>query len=92
MFDSLLQVENLLQNPAFVALIVTLIVDLLGYIENKARNSGMPFDKGMAIETLAKYEGFIIMFSTLLPIEQAVFWAFVADVATRLIKRFKPTK
>ena len=91
MFDSLLQVENLLQNPAFVALIVTLVVDVLGYIENKARNSKIGFNTGMAIETLAKYEAIIIMFSTLLPIEQAVFWAFVADVVTRLVKRFKPT-
>lgn len=89
MFDSLLQYEDLLLNPAFVALVVTLVVDILGYIENKARNSKVGFSKGMLLETFAKYEASIILLSTYFPIEQAVVGGFILDVATRVIKKLR---
>ena len=91
MFDSLLQFENILINPIFVAFIVALIVDVLGYIENKVRNTETKFSVKMTLETLAKYEALIILFTTYLPIEQAVFGAFIADIVIRLVKRVKPT-
>ena len=89
MFDALLQYEDLFANPAFVALIVTFIVDIFGYIANKARNSSIKFDVGMLVETLAKYEGSIILLSTFFPLEQAIVGGFLIDVATRTIKKLK---
>lgn len=90
MFDALLQYEDLLANPAFVAFVVTLIVDILGYIENKARNTSIGFSKGMLLETFAKYEASIILLSTYLPIEQAVVGGFIIDVITRVFKKLRP--
>ena len=89
MFDALLQYEELFLNPAFVALVVTFIVDIFGYIANKARNSSVSFDAGMLVETLAKYEGSIILLSVFFPLEQAVVGGFLIDVATRTIKKLK---
>ena len=89
MFDALLQYEDLLLNPAFIALIVTIIVNILGYVENKARNSGTSYTKGMFVETLAKYEVFIPLLSFAIPLEEAVAGALLIDVVTRVIKKLK---
>ena len=89
MFDALLQYEDLLLNPAFVALIVTFIVNILGYVENRARDSGTSYAKGKLIETLAKYEVFIPLLSFALPMEEAVVGALLIDVATRVVTKLK---
>jgi predicted permease len=89
MFDALLQFEDILKNPLFIAFIVSLIVDILGYIENKARNAKIGFDKGMLLETIAKYEVFIPLLSLAFPLEKAVVGAFLIDVITRVIKKLK---
>ena len=89
MFDALLQYEDLLLNPAFVALIVTVIVDVGGYLGNKVRNAKVGFDPGMLAETLIKYEVFIPLLSFAFPLEQAVVGAFLIDIATRTIKHLK---
>ena len=89
MFDAILQYEDLLLNPVFIAFIVALIVDVLGFIGNKARDSGVDFDKGMLLETLVKYETFIPLLSFAFPLEKAIVGAFIIDVATRVITKLK---
>ena len=89
MFEALLQYEDLFANPAFVALIVTFIVDIGGYLGNKVRNAKVGFDLGMLGETLVKYEVFIPLLSFAFPLEQAVVGAFLIDIATRTIKKLK---
>ena len=89
MFESILQYEDLLLNPVFIAFIVALIVDIGGYIENKVRNAKVGFDSGMLAETIIKYEVFIPLLSFAFPLEQAVVGAFIIDVFTRVVKKLK---
>ena len=89
MFESILQYEDLLLNPVFIAFIVALIVDIGGYLENKVRNAKVGFDSGMIAETIIKYEVFIPLLSFAFPLEQAVVGAFIIDVATRVIKKLR---
>ena len=89
MFDSLLQFEDLLANPAFVALIVTLIVDIGGFLGNKVRDAKVGFDPGMFAETLFKYEVFIPLLSFAFPLKYAIVGAFLIDIAMRSIKKLK---
>ena len=89
MFESILQYEELLLNPIFIAFIVALIVDIGGYLENKVRTAKVGFDSGMLAETIIKYEVFIPLLSFAFPLEQAVVGAFIIDVATRVITKLK---
>ena len=89
MFESILQYEDLLLNPIFIAFIVALIVDIGGYLENKVRNAKVGFNSGMIAETIIKYEVFIPLLSFAFPLEQAVVGAFIIDVATRVITKLK---
>ena len=89
MFDAILQYEDLLLNPVFIAFIVALIVDIGGYLENKVRDAKVGFDSGMIAETIIKYEVFIPLLSFAFPLEHAVVGAFIIDVATRVITKLK---
>ena len=89
MFDAILQYEELLLNPVFIAFIVALIVDIGGYLENKVRNANIGFDSGMMAETIIKYEVFIPLLSFAFPLEQAIVGAFIIDILTRVVKKLK---
>ena len=89
MFDALLQFEDLFANPLIIAFIVSLIVDIGGYLSNKARNAKIGFDPGMLAETVIKYEVFIPLISLAFPLEYAIIGAFAIDILTRLVKKLK---
>ena len=91
MFDAILQFEDLLLNPIFIAFIVALIVDIGGYLENKVRNSSTGFDTGMMAETIIKYEVFIPLLSFAFQLEYAIVGAFIIDVLLRVVAKLKPT-
>lgn len=80
-------------NPALyravVILIMTVTVNVCGYLENLARKKGLKYDKGMLAETLMKYTPLIIVLPEFLPMEYAIGAALILDIFTRTIAHLK---
>jgi hypothetical protein len=87
--------EWLEANPAayrfLVALIVTIIVNICGYLANKARNKKISYDPGQFVETLLVYEPLIILLAEALPIEYAILGTIILDIWRRTYKALAPT-
>lgn len=85
--------EQLELNPALyrvvVILIMTIIVNACGYLENLARKKGLKYDKGMLAETLMKYTPLIAILPELMPMEWAIVAALLLDIFTRTISHLK---
>lgn len=83
-------------NPAayrlVVGLIVTIIVNVFGFLANLARNKEIKYDKGMFAETLMVYEPLILLLPEAMPMKWAIVGAIVADVWRRTYKAFSATK
>jgi hypothetical protein len=76
------------ENPMLIGLIVGLIVNIFGYVENLSRDRGIDYDFGRLAETWAFYEPVLILVSQALPMGEAVIVAVVIDVLRRAIKTF----
>ena len=76
------------ENPLLIGLIVGLIVNIFGYVENLARDRGIDYDFGRLAETWAFYEPMLILVSQALPMGEAVFVAVVVDVLRRAIRTY----
>jgi len=76
------------ENPMLIGLIVGLIVNIFGYVENLSRDRGIDYDFGRLAETWAFYEPVLILVSQALPMGEAVIVAVVIDVVRRAIKTF----
>ena len=79
------------ENPMLVGVIVGLIVNVFGYVENLSRDLGMDYDFGRLAETWMFYEPMLILASQALSMEQAVIVAVVIDVVRRAIKAHRAT-
>jgi len=74
------------ENPMLVGVIVGLIVNIFGYVENLSRDRGIEYDFGRLAETWLFYEPMLILASQALPMGEAVIVAVVIDVMRRAIK------
>ena len=74
------------ENPMLVGVIVGLIVNIFGYVENLSRDRGIEYDFGRLAETWLFYEPMLILASQALPMGEAVIVAVVIDVLRRAIK------
>jgi len=74
------------ENPMLVGVIVGLIVNIFGYVENLSRDRGVEYDFGRLAETWLFYEPMLILASQALPMGEAVVVAVVIDVVRRAIK------
>ena len=74
------------ENPMLVGVIVGLIVNIFGYVENLSRDHGIEYDFGRLAETWLFYEPMLILASQALPMGEAVIVAVVIDVMRRAIK------
>jgi len=74
------------ENPMLVGVIVGLIVNIFGYVENLSRDRGIEYDFGRLAETWLFYEPMLILASQALPMGEAVIVAVVIDVVRRAIK------
>ncbi|GAI36929.1 unnamed protein product [marine sediment metagenome] len=85
--------EALESNPAAyraaVILIMTVIVNVCGYIENRAAKKGLPYDKRKIAETLMVYTPLIALLPELLPMNQAIVGALIIDIFRRTISHLK---
>jgi len=82
-------IDQLLDNPAFVGLIATAFVGVFsGYMENWSV-SGEGFDLKKFAETFYYYEPLLILFSQWLPMREAVTFTFALDVLRRIAKRLR---
>ena len=79
------------ENPMLIGLIVGLIVNIFGYVENLSRDRGIDYDFGRLAETWAFYEPVLILASQALPMGEAVIVAVVIDVLRRAIKTYGAT-
>ncbi|TEU06368.1 hypothetical protein E3I90_02325, partial [Candidatus Bathyarchaeota archaeon] len=68
------------ENPMLVGVIVGLIVNIFGYVENLSRDRGIEYDFGRLAETWLFYEPMLILASQALPMGEAVIVAVVIDV------------
>jgi len=76
------------ENPMLIGLIVGLIVNIFGYVENLSRDRGIDYDFGRLAETWTFYEPMLILVSQALPMGEAVIVAVVIDVLRRAIKTY----
>ena len=76
------------ENPMLIGLIVGLIVNIFGYVENLARDRGIDYDFGRLAETWTFYEPMLILVSQALPMGETVLVAVVIDVLRRAIKTY----
>ena len=74
------------ENPMLIGVIVGLIVNIFGYVENLSRDRGIEYDFGRLAETWLFYEPMLILASQALPLGEAVIVAVVIDVVRRAIK------
>jgi len=74
------------ENPMLIGVIVGLIVNIFGYVENLSRDRGIEYDFGRLAETWLFYEPMLILASQALPMGEAVIVAVVIDVMRRAIK------
>ena len=74
------------ENPMLIGLIVGLIVNIFGYVENLSRDRGIDYDFGRLAETWAFYEPMLILVSQALPMGETVIVAVVIDVVRRAIR------
>lgn len=74
------------ENPMLIGVIVGLIVNIFGYVENLSRDRGTEYDFGKLAETWMFYEPMLILASQALPMGEAVIVAVVIDVVRRAIK------
>ena len=74
------------ENPMLIGVIVGLIVNIFGYVENLSRDRGIEYDFGRLAETWLFYEPMLILASQALPLGEAVIVAVVIDVVHRAIK------
>ncbi|MDH5782069.1 MAG: hypothetical protein OEZ35_00160 [Candidatus Bathyarchaeota archaeon] len=74
------------ENPMLIGVIVGLIVNIFGYVENLSRDRGVEYDFGRLAETWLFYEPMLILASQALPMGEAVIVAVVIDVVRRAIK------
>jgi len=82
-------VDQWLENPAFVGLVMALLVGLGGYLENWVR-TGEPFQLEKLAETFYLYEPILIGISQFLPIREATILVFMVDILRRIAYRIKP--
>lgn len=83
------KLDAIFENPAFVGLIMTVVVGVIsGYMENWVI-SGEKFDVKKLGETFFLYEPLIILFAQWLPMEYAVVFVFSIDVLRRIFKIFR---
>lgn len=80
------------ENPALIGVIVGVIVNFFGYMENLARNRMLQYDFGKLAETWAFYEPMLILTSQALSMEKSVIVAVVIDVMRRAITAYKTQK
>jgi len=83
---------ELLKNPIFWAFVLGFIRNILGYLENIARDRTEKYDASKLAETELKWIAMMIFISQWLPVEAAAGLSFVVDIFTSGIKTLKQTK
>jgi len=82
--------EALKENPAayrlVIGLIVTMIINVFGYLANKVRDKKVAYDAGMLAETLLTYEPLILLLPEAMPTEWAIVGAIIVDIWRRTYK------
>lgn len=75
--------ERAFENPTLVALLITLFMNIWGFIENTAVNP-QSYYVTKFIETFALYEPLLLALTQALPMQYALALAIVIDVLRRL--------
>jgi len=78
--------EKWYQNPIILAILVTIVINFAGYVEN-AVVKGEPYDVKRFAETYLKYLPMMMVFTQYLPPEQAATVSVALDIIVRAIKR-----
>jgi hypothetical protein len=85
--------EALESNPALyravVILIMTIIVNICGYLENRAVKKGLQYDPRKFAETLMTYTPLILVLPEFLPMKYAVVASLIIDIFRRTISHLK---
>ena len=79
-----------LENPWWAAIVITVLVNIFGYLENLAVEKGQTYLVGKFIETWMFYEPTLILLSQTFPMPYAAAIALIIDIARRAITRLKP--
>lgn len=78
-------VERWFENPTVVALLVTIFINVFGFLENIATEPEAYYLTKF-VETFATYEPLLIVFMQALPLQYALPLAVVIDVVRRIAK------
>jgi preprotein translocase subunit SecY len=79
-------------NPVVLAILITVLVNFAGYLENASRNPQQPYSAGKFAETYLKYLPMMLVFTQYLPPEQASALSLALDIISRAIKKAGSTK
>lgn len=81
--------DRLLENPAFVGLLATVVVGIVsGYMENYSMN-GDVFSFNKFAETFFYYEPLLILVTQWVPMKESIILLFVIDVLRRAALRLR---
>lgn len=80
-----------LENPWWAAIVITILVNIFGYVENLTVETGQAYVVEKFVETWMFYEPTLIILSQTFPMPYAAVIALIIDIARRAITRLKPT-
>jgi len=76
--------ERFLENPFFVAILATFIVNFFGWLANTFR-TGEIYEPSRLLETWAIYEPLLILWSQAFPMREALAFTLAIDVTRRIL-------
>lgn len=79
-----------LENPWWAAIVIAILVNIFGYVENLAVDKGQPYFIEKLVETWMFYQPTLIILSQTFPMPYAAAIALIIDIARRAITRLKP--
>lgn len=80
-----------LENPWWAAIVIAILVNIFGYLENLAVEKDQAYMVEKFVETWMFYEPTLILLSQTFPMPYATAIALIIDIARRAITRLKPT-
>ena len=78
------------ENPWWAAIVIAILVNIFGYVENLVVDKGQAYLIEKFVETWMFYEPTLIILSQTLPMPYAAAIALIIDIARRAITRLKP--
>jgi len=78
-------------HPWWAAIVIAVLVNIFGYVENLAVEKGQAYLVGKFVETWTFYEPILIVLSQAFPMPYAAAIALGLDIARRAMTRLKKT-